>query len=194
MTNPIIDLRAQRPNTADEAAAPKGATPPTPAPTSQSSSSENSSILSWEALEFPERKKDEGVWLTRTAMVALPLALTFLLLKNLLGAIVIILGAFAFLLAAFRKPTKVRFHIDDKGIRINEHFHPFTQLVSFWIFTDPPQERIVSIRQKNMLQQNLALPLGETDPQKVRAALLAHLQEEEQQPSAVDALMRRIGF
>ncbi|MBI4134297.1 MAG: hypothetical protein HY475_02640 [Candidatus Terrybacteria bacterium] len=185
MANSIIDLRAnQQPDAPKEP----------PKPDTQKESGPHHGALSWEAFEFPERQKDEGAWLARTAMVAVPLALTFLLLKNLLGAVVVVLGAFAFLLAAFRKPTKVRFHIDDKGIRINEHFHPFTQLVSFWIFTDPPQERIVSIRQKNMLQQNLALPLGETDPQKVRAALLAHLQEEEQQPSAVDALMRRIGF
>jgi hypothetical protein len=155
---------------------------------------ETITIFSWDAPEFVERKKDESRWIRRVIIAATPLVLLFLLMRNILGAILVIIGGFTFLLEAFRKPRTVHFAITNKGIEIDGHSYPYRDLKSFWIFNDSPQERSISITTKRVLNQKLVLPLGNLDPIEMRKILLPFLPEVRELPSALEMWLRRIGY
>ena len=150
-------------------------------------------LLVWEALEFTPHKKDQRAWIQTTALVAIPLALLTALTKNVLGVIVILLAAVTFLLSAFRKPRRLTYELKENGIIAGNSFMSFTQIESFWIFDDE-ENRVLSLKRKGLLVPYLKIPLGDTDADEVRAILKNYVTEEEQQPSAFDALLRRIGY
>lgn len=187
MAPEVVDLR-------------QGAQPPDPPPAAPEPSFETPAqdreaiFFAWEAPEFRERLRNRERWVRTAIFIAVPLALLFLLLKNVLGAIVTVLAAFTVLLEAFRKPRRMRFAITEHGVEINDKRYPYRELESFWIFADDPNERMLSVKTKRLLRQYLPLPLGLADPDRIHAALEPFLPEEKQERSAFDALMREIGF
>ena len=151
-------------------------------------------LHAWEAREFIERPKKENLWLGYVVVVGIALAVLFLFLRNILGALLVLVGGFAFLVQAFRKPKIVQFAVTDKGIKAGTSLHSYEQLQSFWIFMEPANERSLSVQRKKGFGRTLAFPLGASNPVALRSALLAHLPEEEQKPSEFDAWLRRIGY
>lgn len=153
--------------------------------------SEKDALLEWTALEFEPRSKERRSWVRRTIIAASVIAAIMLLLRNILGAVVALLGGFVFLLEAFRPPRQVNCALSDKGVRLGRSFHAYKNLISFWVFRDIKE---VSIKTKKTFGHNIVLPLGATDPDKVREILLQFLPEEEQKNSASDEWLRSIGF
>ena len=168
----------------DTASAEKAAPPQAP---------HSKELLAWEAPEYIEHPKQKEEWTRTTWLIATPIALLLLLVKNVLGAATIAIGAFAFLVNAFRPPRRMRFALEEKGVRVGERFHPYDQLESFWIFSGE-EDKVLSLRRKAWLHYGLHLPIADVEPDRIREALSAHIPEKEESPSVVDEFLRRIGY
>jgi len=216
MANPIIDLRkeqerrdppagaAARANAARQTTndkqpttnnplARKDATSTEDNPASEAKPLKEGEVLEWEAYEYEHHKKDEKAWIRKTTYVAIPLAILMLLMKNVLGFVVVALGAAAFLLSAFRPPQRLTYRITKDGIIIGSTFRSYKVFTSFWIFSGE-QGALLSLKRDGVLGHPLAVPMDGIDPDRVREILSAYLPEEEQQPSQFDAFLRRIGY
>lgn len=150
--------------------------------------------LSWEAQEFPSQPKDRATWILITGIIAAVLVVIFLLTRNFLGVVLVPLGAFVWLLYAFRPARIYTYKITPLGIEIGKQTYSFESLSSFWIFYEPPALKEAVIRRKGLISQQLVLPLGSTEPVAVRRALILFLPEEHQKLSALEIFLRRIGF
>jgi len=196
MSPDVLDLRkitgAQPPESRDVKEPEAGERAREPAPPAEIP--HDKPILSWETSEFQKRSKDSTFWVFSTLIGVGVVSLVLIFSRDIIGAVVIAIAALVWLRYAFQEPKRVRFSITPGGMRIGNRLYSWEKIDSFWIFFDPPEVKEISFRFINMLSMHLIVPLGMQDPVEVRKELLLFVPEVEQQPSAIDLLMRRIGF
>lgn len=151
-------------------------------------------MIAWRAPAFTHYKKNRAEWIRNAVIVFGGIAALFLFLQNILGAAVMLLAGFTFLLYAFQEPRELRVKISPLGIHVDNKLYSFEHVKSFWIFYTPPERKELSIELKNALSPHIMLPLGETNPAEVRAVLTQFLSEAEQHESGLDILARLLRF
>ena len=186
--NDVIDLR----NTQRSPEAPQETGTITPKRSEEKPT--EATLLSWDALEFRQQKKDRRTWTNATLIFAGIFLIIFLLSKNFLGAVVVVLGALAVLLQAFKEPRMIHFAVTVRGITVGAKLYPLEEIKSFWIFYDPPQVKEVSFRLKRVFLPFLIIPLDAVDPVRLKKILGQFIEEVEETPSALDQFMQQMGF
>jgi len=149
--------------------------------------------FAWEAPEY-ERKEKEKSWFIIPAIIAVAICVFALLTDNYLFMILVILSFFAFYIYGNKPPRIVKFKINEKGIDVDGRPHEFEHLRSFWIFYNPPSEKILSFRSRRTFFPYVRIPLADENPVEIRKFLLKFLPEKKHQESIIDIFMRRIGF
>ncbi len=149
--------------------------------------------IQWSAPEY-EHKKNSADWFWAVGIIALSLAITAIIYRNILFAIFIVLGAFTLLLYSARKPQVLYFELNSKGVRIGSVLYPYHTLKSFWLRENNKGVKLILESQK-ALMPHMSIPLSpEVDADAVHTFLLGHLPEEEQKESVSEALMDYLGF
>jgi len=147
----------------------------------------------WEAFEY-EKKEKSKTWFIIPAIIAIGLGILGILTDSYLFTILVILAFLTFYIYANKPPRMIKFKIDGKGIEIDNRFHEFDSLRSFWIFYDPPLEKTLSIRSKKTFFPYVHIPLADEKPAEIRKFLLKFLPEKRHRESIIDIWMKRIGF
>jgi len=149
--------------------------------------------IQWSAPEY-EHKKHSVDWFWAVGIIALSLAVTAIIYRNILFAVFILLGAFTLLLYSARKPQVLSFELNQKGMRIGSTLYPYHTLKSFWLRDDDRGIKLILESQKTLMP-HMSIPLSpEMDKGAVHTFLLEYLPEEEQKESVSEALMDYLGF
>jgi hypothetical protein len=149
--------------------------------------------LEWEASEFIFNEKSREWYWALFVIVAAIVASSFFL-KNTLLAVFAVIGGFTIALYGAKKPTTVLINISGRGIQVGEVLYSYESIESFWIYYDPPFLKDISLQSTRAFGSNIRIPLGDTDPQKVRDLLIQYIHEEVHEESLTDVIARRIGF
>ena len=149
--------------------------------------------ISWEGYEYEH--KDRSVdWYWAVGVIAIALAITAIIYKNILFAIFIILGAFTLLMYAARKPEKVYFEISRRGVRVNKTLYPFSTLESFCIHDNSHSPKIIFQSQK-LFMPHIIIPLSEEiDVESLHNFLIEFIDEDEHRESISEMIMDYLGF
>lgn len=148
--------------------------------------------LEWKTEEFEYIEKSTD-WFWAVGIITAAFAFGAILLENILFAIVIVLGAGALTLHALKRPRKLRFRIDKRGVYAGDTLYPFPILESFWVEDNPARPQLILESQK-LFMPHIYIPLGEVDPESVRAALSTHLEEKYHEEPISHEIMRMLGF
>jgi uncharacterized membrane protein len=89
-----------------------------------------------------------------------------------------------------KDPDIVNFSITPEGIIAGREIYEFDNLKSFWIFYDPPQEKVISLHSKNTFTPFIHIPIADEDPVEIRRILVDFIPEIKQEHSLVDAAER----
>ena len=150
-------------------------------------------LLSWQAPEFTKHKKGP-IWFIVFAIISLGLLFLALQWKAFTMAILLILTIFLIIIYALKDPPLRHFSITASGIKIDKSLYKFSDIVSFWIFYDPPEIKEISFKQRKLIFPYLSTPLDNIDPNKVRKVLLRFLSEKKQKESIPDNIARILRF
>ena len=143
----------------------------------------------WQALEFETYERDRK-WYAYAALVLIIIVSYAVYTNSPVSAIVFILiGAVGYIYLN-KEPKIINFALTDAGVIAGKEIYEFEHLHSFWIFYDPPQEKLISFRTKSYLLPFVHIPLDREDPVKIREILLRYIPEIKQKPSVVDMLER----
>ena len=149
--------------------------------------------IEWEAPEYEFRKKSPD-WFWALGIIIAALIFSAIIFKNILFAILAIVGGFSLALYGARKPKIVSFSISPRGIKINDKIYYYDDLKSFWINYDPPHKKELLIESKKTFVPHIAIILGEADPMAVREYLLKFLKEERIEESLITTIAKLLGF
>ncbi|MFA6006590.1 MAG: hypothetical protein WC764_02585 [Candidatus Paceibacterota bacterium] len=147
--------------------------------------------ISWQTQEYEfVHKTSEWYWVV--GIIAAGIAIASLFFGNILFAVLIIVAAFTVMLFGARPPQTVHCELTNQGLKLNNEFHSFKSLESFWIYLQTPASII--FKSKKMLSPYIIIPLEYLNPDNTRAFILKHLPEEEHQIPFAELLSRRLGF
>ena len=149
--------------------------------------------ISWKAEEYPYYRKTTD-WYWAIGIITAGLFAGAVILGNILFSALILLSGFSIALYGARRPHTVPFSVSSEGIRIADRLYPYESITSFWIFYDPPQVKELRIESQKLMMPHITIPLGDTDPVKVRTYLQQFLSEEQQEESLIDTLVRYARF
>ena len=147
------------------------------------------SDMKWEAPEYEIYEKSKNWYLGMTITLAV-ISIYALLKDSPIMAITFILIGVVGYLVLNKKPALVKFKINDDGIVANKQIFEFEVIESFWIFYDPPHEKILSLKTKGSFLPYSHIPIANEDPVKIRELLIKNIPEVEQEKSLVDIIER----
>ena len=154
---------------------------------------DNKGILSWRAHEFSYYEKSRN-WFIVAGIIFFLLLGYSIITKQLITALTFLLIGITVYIFSLKRPREVRCKISRGGISVDNVQYNFRDLQSFWIFFEPPDLKVISLKHRKPYLPYIQIPLGDEDPVAVRRALMEFLIEEEQDESFSDKLARYLRF
>jgi hypothetical protein len=87
-----------------------------------------------------------------------------------------------------KKPRIIDFIITHEGIITDREILDFDNVHSFWIFYDPPYEKILSLRMKGGATPYAHIPIEDQDPSEIRRILLGIIPEKKQKKNMLNVM------
>lgn len=132
-------------------------------------------VISWKAPEFLHYKKSPW-WFPVQALITLVLVALFILTKQYLPAIIVVLGAIIIYQLAHQEPEVLPVTFTSDGIRFKSHAFHFSQLKTFWII-ESENVRNLYLQRVERFTAPVVIPLVKEDVEKVRDYLAHYLPE-----------------
>jgi hypothetical protein len=149
--------------------------------------------IEWDAHEY-EHKERSSDWFWAVGIVSISLAITSVILGNIIFGILVLLSAFTLSLFASRPPSTLHVTIDEKGITRGKVRYPYQTLQSFWIDTDHPHKKII-LRSEKLFMPLIIVPLGdEVDLEELHENLSRFLSEEFHSLPLIERILEYLGF
>lgn len=150
-------------------------------------------ILKWEAKEYEQTEKGSD-WFWALGIISISIAVTSIILNNLLFAIVVLVGAFALGTYAKKPAEIIHLEINQRGVLINSTLYLYSSLESFWVEEVEESPKLL-IKSAKTFVPLIVAPLSEVvDREELRDYLLDHLDEEEHSEPLSQKIMERLGF
>lgn len=150
-------------------------------------------VIEWQAPEH-EHKQRSSDWFWAVGIITVAIALTSLLLGNIIFSILIMVSAFSLGLFINKPPEDLHLSISDSGIEKERTLYPFETLESFWIDVEHPHKKII-LRSKKVLMPLIIVPLADNvNVEQVRQHLLKYLQEEYHSLPLMEKILEYLGF
>ena len=149
--------------------------------------------LEWEAHEY-EHKERSTDWFWAVGIVSVSLAVTSIILGNIIFGLLILIGTAVLSLFALRPPETINVSLDEKGIVKGHVRYPYSSLESFWIDTDHPHKKII-LQSEKLFMPLITVPLGpSTDIDKLHEKLSQVLTEKYHELPLIEKLLDYLGF
>ncbi len=149
--------------------------------------------VQWQASEFIDHKKSTG-WLGLLALAIVAVAaVMYLLTKDILSSVVILVAGLAFGVFATQKPRTLSYSLMATTIKVGQKQYSYDDFRTFSIMQDGPIPSIFLEPTKRFMPP-LTIYFGLDDAEKIFDTLAAHLPHQERQMDTIDRFMNKIRF
>ena len=149
--------------------------------------------VSWQGYEYDHHEKTSD-WFWALGIIAISSAVTAIIFKNLLFALLILVGAFAIALFSAKRPHLVHFEISRRGIMIDDTLYPFNTLESFWIDEDEHGHQTLIVKSQRITVPYIIIPLQNAPENEMHEILSQQLLEEELHEPISHRILEFFGF
>lgn len=149
--------------------------------------------ITWQDYEHEHHEKSSD-WFWALGIIAISSAIAAIIFKNILFALLILIGAFTISLLAVKRPHLVRFEINRRGIAIDDNLYTFNTLESFWISHDEKENMTLIVKSERLIMHYLIIPIEKTSESEVYRLLSKYLKEEELYEPISNRLLEFFGF
>ncbi len=149
-------------------------------------------LLSWDAYEhiYVEKNND---WYWAVGIITITAAALAFIFNNFFFGIFILIGSFALVVHAAKKPRLIHCEINDRGIVLNNVLYPFLTLESFWIDAHERPAKII-LKSHKLFMPFITIYIDDVDPEHVRDTLLNYIAETEHIESLSQKFLEMLGF
>ncbi len=149
--------------------------------------------MKWGVLEHTYTEKSND-WIAAAVVITGVLAAAMLYYGNYLSVVLVVVGAFVFLLHAVRKPDMIEVEITVLGIRAGETFYPFSTLDAFEVIDHPVEHKIILESKRSYLPLHIIPVADDVDREELRELLADHLPHKEMYEPVAHRIMESLGF
>lgn len=144
-------------------------------------------LLSWEAPEHEPLELGPRSMTVVTVLLVAIIAYALYTNSPLMAITFILIGVVGYL-SLYREPRILLFLITTKSVIAGNAFYEYDTLQSFFIYTEPPFENILSIQTSGKLVPYVHVPAFGVDKNVLRDTLDEFIPEEKHEPGLVDTL------
>jgi hypothetical protein len=166
-------------------------TQPMPNLPSASASSEHS--VSWSASEFIAHQKTNSWYGLLAAAGAITAVVVYLLTKDIISTVMIVIVVFVLGVFASRKPRTLNYQVDTAGVHIGPKSYPYDDFKSFSVIDEGALSSINLMPLKRFMA-TISIYYDPQDEDHIVKVLSDYLPFEEGQKDVVDRFMHRIRF
>lgn len=149
-------------------------------------------LLEWDAPEHHHTEKNND-WYWAVGIITLTAVALCFIFGNVIFGIMILVGVFALVIKASKRPTILHVEISDRGVTLDNVLYPFLTLESFWIDAHEEPRKLI-IKSVKTFMPYLTIHIEGVDPEKVRDLLLTYIAETEHHEPLSQKLLERFGF
>lgn len=146
-------------------------------------------LVKWQGPDYEIYPKSRR-WYMVAGLILSAIVVYAVLTNSPLTAIVFILIGIVGYMHLERDPQLTDFAISYDGVVVGNEVYEWDDIVSFWIFYDPPHTRVISLHMKGKLMPYIHIPLHQIDPVEVREKMMDFVPELKQEQGMVDVLER----
>ncbi len=155
-----------------------------------------SSSISWKAYEYHHMPKTAD-WFWALGVISVSIAAISLIYGNIMFAILIIIAAIALAIHAHREPKLVDFELNEKGLRIEDTFYPYSSLDSYNIEAHDTDIGVFAkalIKSKRTFMPLIVIPLADVYIEEVDEYLSIFLKQEDHHETFEEKILEYLGF
>lgn len=155
----------------------------------------NETLFHWQTKEF-QKYTFENSKLVLLIVAGIALFIYAILAANYLFMVFIIMATVVIYIYDKKEPADINVYITKEGIIVGDKELTYEEdLKSFWILYNLPDVKTLNFERQQMLLPNVSLQLEETNPLKIREALLRYLPEDmEKEEHFSEKAARRLGI
>ena len=144
--------------------------------------------LAWTAPEFSTPTANPSALFLLLGMFLAIIVYALVENSSIMAITFVLLGTVTFLHS--RKPLKtLDCSITSQGVAVGKEFYDFDNIASFWIVFEADEQSIF-LKTRGSIIASVRIPLGDTDPNTAREALLRYARETKYEPTLIDTLSR----
>ncbi|HEV7454161.1 MAG TPA: hypothetical protein VGO07_02785 [Candidatus Saccharimonadales bacterium] len=149
--------------------------------------------VTWTASEYIAHHKSPAWYgIVAAATVALAAA-TFLITRDKISAVTIIIVGILFCIAAARKPRVLTYKLDKDGLTMGQRFHPYGEFKSFSIMREGAFANVDLLPLKRFMPMT-SVYFSPENEDNVVDTLSEHIPFEERSHAIIDRFMRNVRF
>ena len=148
--------------------------------------------MEWDAPDHLHTEKNND-WYWAVGIVTITATALAFMFGNVIFGILILIGVFALLVHAGKKPKIIHVQINDRGLVVDDILYPFIALESFWIDAHERPGKIL-LKSLKTFMPYIIVYIDEVDPEEVRDVLLNYIAETEHHEPLSQKIMERFGF
>ncbi|HVV66478.1 MAG TPA: hypothetical protein VHB72_00185 [Candidatus Saccharimonadales bacterium] len=149
--------------------------------------------VSWTASEFIAHEKNPGWYAGLIAIAVVLSAAVYVITKDMISTIVVVVCALALGVLANRKPRQLQYGLNGSGISIGSKHFDYGAFKSFSVVPEGAFSSIVLTPLKRFAPLTTIYYAPE-DEDKILGVLSSFLPLQEQRPDAIDTVARRLRF
>jgi hypothetical protein len=149
--------------------------------------------LNWSASEYVAHEKSAGWYGLFFAGSFVTVLLVFLITRDVLASIVVLLACVAISVYAARKPGTNNYVVDENGVKVQERFYPYSTFRSFSLVEEGAINSIW-LKPLKRLSPIVVMYFSPEDEQKIIDVLANFLPHEDRELDAIDRFSKRIRF
>jgi hypothetical protein len=149
--------------------------------------------ITWTASEYVAHHKTATWYVTLMVIAVVAAGVAYLVTKDLITAVSIILIALVFGLSAARKPRVLEYHLDNRGLKIAQKSYPYGIFRSFAVIDEGAFSSIVFMPLKRFMPI-MTIYYAPEDENLIVQIIADHLPMEQRKHDAIDALLHKIRF
>lgn len=149
--------------------------------------------VSWTASEYIAHEKGGSWYIILAVAVIVGSALVYLITREMISAVVIVIMGVAFGGFAVRKPQELNYVLDASGLTVGPKLYEYEQFKSFTVVEEGAIDSIMLMPLQRFMPP-LSVYFDPADEEKITNALSAYLPYEDRKQDAVDRLMRKVRF
>ena len=151
-------------------------------------------ILTWRGVLYESKHKSVD-WFWLLGLIVVISVGTAIYFRNYPFAAVLFISGMVVAMYANDHIQEEEYGISTAGIGFGEEIHKYADIKSFWVYTDNVNgEKQLLLNLKRTFFNHVSIPLGDTDPEKVRLLLRKYILERKQMPLLSDAIMGWMRF
>ena len=131
----------------------------------------------WDFPEYQQYKRT-GVWYFWYIVISVAFLIFAIFTANPLFAIIIVMVDVIIFFQGKKDPHQIHFQITEDGIILDKKLYTYSRIENFWVIYNPPEVKELFFEFKSAIRPELAVPLQDNNPVRIREFLLQYLEED----------------